>query len=244
MKLDVLAFGAHPDDIELSCGGLLLLEKSRGKKTGIVDLTRGELGSRGSAEIRAEESAAAAKVLGVEVRENLEMADGLFEINQENKMKVIRMIRKYRPDVVICNSPEDRHPDHGRAAQLVSEAAFLSGLRMIQTELDGATQEKWRPAYVFNYLQHYYHEPSFLVDISSVIDQKVAAIKCYQSQFYSTDYKSGEPQTYISSKQFFDDLLATTSQYGQKIGVQHAEPYLSRKMVGIKNLDALVKNVT
>lgn len=244
MKIDVLAFGVHPDDVELSCAGVLIMEKKRGKKTGIVDITRGELGTRGSAEIRKEEAANAAKVLGVEVRENLGLADGFFENNKESQLKVIRAIRKYQPEVILCNSPDDRHPDHGRAAKLVSDAAFLSGLRKISTEVDGNAQEPWRPAYVLHYIQDYYHTPSIVIDISDAIEEKIEAIKCYSSQFFSTEYKSKEPQTYISSPEFLNNIIARTAEFGKIIGVKHAEPFISKKIIGLKNLDSLVKNVT
>lgn len=244
MKLDVLAIGVHPDDVELSCAGVLLMEKSRGKKTGIVDLTRGELGTRGSADTRDREAAAAALVLGVAIRENLRMADGFFENNIENQLKIIRVLRKYQPDIVMCNSIDDRHPDHGRSAKLVEDAAFLSGLRKIETLQDGVVQEAWRPAYVLHYLQDYYHEPDFVVDISDAIEKKIAAIRCYESQFYSKDYDSDEPQTYISSPAFLEAIVSRSASLGKIIGVQHAEAFVSKKLVGLKNLDGLVLKST
>lgn len=241
MKLDVLAIGVHPDDVELSCAGVLLMEKSRGKKTGIIDLTRGELGTRGTAETRDKEAADAAKVLGVEVRENLGMADGFFENNKENQLKIIHMLRKYQPDIVLCNSVDDRHPDHGRSAKLVSDAAFLSGLRKIETMENGSLQDAWRPAYVLHYLQDYYHHPDFVVDISEAIGKKIEAIKCYRSQFFSEDYKKDEPQTYISSPEFLDAIISRSASLGKIIGVQHAEAFISKKLVGLKSLDGLVQ---
>lgn len=245
MKLDVLAIGVHPDDVELSCSGVLLVEKSLGKKTGILDLTRGELGTRGSAETRDKESADSAKVLGVEVRENLGLADGFFENTPENKIKIIRVIRKFQPDVILCNSLDGRHPDHGRAAKLVEDAAFLSGLRKIKTiDDDGKQQEAWRPAYVLHYLQDYYYTPSFVLDISEVIDQKVEAIKCYRSQFFSTDYNNDEPQTYISTPQFLNTILGRSAEFGHLIGVKHAEAFVTRKITGLKNLDSLILKTT
>lgn len=244
MKLDVLAFGVHPDDVELSCAGVLLMEKKRGKKIGIIDITRGELGTRGSAALRKKEATAAAKVLGVEVRDNLGLADGFFENNKASQLKVIEAIRKYQPEVIICNSPDDRHPDHGRSAKLVSDAAFLSGLVKIKTKSGGKNQLPWRPTYVLHYLQDYYHTPTFVIDISDAIDEKIEAIKCYQSQFYSKDYKSGEPQTYISSPQFLNNIISRTAEFGKIIGVKHAEAFISKKIVGLKNLDSLVKIVT
>lgn len=244
MKLDVLAIGVHPDDVELSCAGVLLMEKSRGKKTGIVDLTRGELGTRGSAELRKQEAADAAKVLGVEIRENLDMADGFFENNRENQIKLIRVIRKYQPTVILCNSIDDRHPDHGRSAKLVDDAAFLAGLRKIETAENNQPQAAWRPSYVLHYLQDYYHEPSFVVDISEAIDKKVEAIRCYKSQFYSQEYDKKEPQTYISSPEFLNGIINRSAAFGKIIGVKHAEAFVTKKLVGIQNLDSLVLNAT
>lgn len=244
MKLDVLAIGVHPDDVELSCAGVLLMEKSRGKKSGIVDLTRGELGTRGSAELRKQEAADAAKVLGVEIRENLDMADGFFENNRENQIKLIRVIRKYQPTVILCNSIDDRHPDHGRSAKLVDDAAFLAGLRKIETAENNQPQAAWRPSYVLHYLQDYYHEPSFVVDISEAIDKKVEAIRCYKSQFYSQEYDKNEPQTYISSPEFLNGIINRSAAFGKIIGVKHAEAFVTKKLVGIQNLDSLVLNAT
>ncbi len=244
MKLEVLAIGVHPDDVELSCAGVLLMEKSRGKKTGIVDLTRGELGTRGSAELRKQEAADAAKVLGVEIRENLDMADGFFENNRENQIKLIRVIRKYQPTVILCNSIDDRHPDHGRSAKLVDDAAFLAGLRKIETAENNQPQAAWRPSYVLHYLQDYYHEPSFVVDISEAIDKKVEAIRCYKSQFYSQEYDKKEPQTYISSPEFLNGIINRSAAFGKIIGVKHAEAFVTKKLVGIQNLDSLVLNAT
>src|SRR6476620_6264557 len=172
MKLDILAFGVHPDDIELSCAGTLLAEKSNGKKVGIIDLTQGELGTRGNAQIRKEEAENSAAILGVDVRENLEMADGFFKNDQANQVTIIKVLRKYRPEIILCNAPEDRHPDHGRSADLVNDAAFLSGLTKIETEDQAKLQEVWRPEYVFNYIQDLYLTPAFVMDISAVFDKK------------------------------------------------------------------------
>lgn len=244
MKLDILAFGVHPDDVELSCAGVLIMEMKRGKKVGVIDITEGELGTRGSAELRKEEAAAAAQVMGLAIRDNLGLADGFFRNDVDSQLKVIEAIRKYRPEIVICNSPDDRHPDHGRAATLVSEASFLSGLRKIETVCAGERQDHWRPAYVLHYLQDYYHNPTFVVDISNAIDLKVEAIKCYRSQFYSKDYTSDEAQTYISSPEFLNNIISRTAEFGRLIGVKHAEAFISKKLVGLHNLDGLIKNVT
>ena len=196
MKLDILVFGAHPDDAELGAGGTIAKEVSLGKKVGIVDLTRGELGTRGSAEIRNKESAAAAEILGVAVRENLRFRDGFFTNDESHQLEVIKMIRKYRPDLVLCNAIEDRHIDHAKGSKLVSDACFLSGLVKFKTTLDGDNQEAWRPKKVYHYIQGKNLEPDFVVDVSEFMDEKVAAILAYGSQFF--DPTSKEPETPIS----------------------------------------------
>lgn len=241
MKLDILAFGAHPDDIELSCAGTLLAEISHGKKVGIIDLTRGELGTRGTAKTREEEATNSGKVLGIEIRENLDMADGFFENNRENQKKVITVLRKYKPEIVLCNAPEDRHPDHGRGAQLVADAVFLSGLRKIETYEDTQMQEVWRPIYVFNYIQDQYFTPDFVVDISDFADKKVEAIKSFKTQFYSGNTNDQEPQTYISTPEFLESVINRSKMFGKMIGVKHAEGYLSKRMIGISSFDELIR---
>lgn len=243
-KVDILAFGVHPDDIELSCAGTLLAEQKRGRKTAIIDLTMGELGTRGSAESRKEEAENSAKVLKVSHRENLEMRDGFFKNDEDNQLKVIRALRKYRPKIVLCNAPSDRHPDHSRAAELVKVSAFLSGLKKVLTLNDGNEQKEWRPTYVFNYIQDQYLQPDFVIDISDVIEEKIEAIKCYKSQFYNKDYKSDEPQTYISSPQFLNNVISRSEELGKQIGVKHAEGFLSSKLLGIRGFDFLIKNIT
>ncbi len=242
MKLDILAFGAHPDDIELSCSGTLLTEKQQGKKTGIVDLTQGELGTRGTPEIRKKEATAAAAILGVSVRENLGLADGFFKNDDAHQRQVIAAIRKYQPDIILCNAPEDRHPDHGRSASLLEDAVFLAGLRKIETFADGQPQEVWRPAYVFNYIQDRYIKPDFVIDISEVMDQKIASIKAYGTQFDSPDLN--EPQTYISTPDFLDSVIYRAKMFGKMIGVKYAEGYVSKKMPGFKGFDSFIKNNT
>ena len=239
MKLDILAFGVHPDDIELGCSGTLLVEKLNGKKTGIVDLTRGELGTRGSADIRDKEAAAAAKILQLDARENLGFADGFFKNDEEHQRRVIAIIRKYRPEIVLCNAPEDRHPDHGRSAQLVEDAGFLSGLRKIETiDEKGQPQEAWRPKYIFNYIQDRYLQPDFVIDISAVIDNKVESIKAYATQFYNPALK--EPETYISTPDFLDSVLYRSKMLGKMIGVKHAEGFISKKTIGLENFNNLI----
>lgn len=242
MKLDLLAFGVHPDDIELSCAGTLLVEKINRKKVGIIDLTLGELGTRGTAETRKEESEISAKILGVDVRENLEMADGFFKNDEENQLKIIKVLRKYRPEIILCNAPDDRHPDHGRSSELVNDATFLSGLIKIETKDDeGLLQDVWRPKYVFNYIQDLYFKPDFVVDISEVFDKKVEAIEAFATQFYTAKANDKEPQTYISSPEFLESVINRSKMFGKMIGVRHAEGFLSKKMIGIKSFDALIQ---
>jgi bacillithiol biosynthesis deacetylase BshB1 len=241
-KLDILAFGVHPDDVELGCSGTIIASIYAGKKVGIVDLTRGELGTRGSAEIRKAEAANAAKVLNVSIRENLEMADGFFQNDEINKRKVINVIRKYRPEIILCNAIEDRHPDHGRSAGLVEEAAFLSGLRKIETTVEDKRQEAWRPTYVFHYLQDRFLQPDFIFDISAHMESKLKSVLCYTTQFYNPDLN--EPETYISSPDFFEGVKARAMLLGKRIGVKYAEGYISKKMIGIDNFDSFIQHTT
>ncbi|MEH6706179.1 bacillithiol biosynthesis deacetylase BshB1 [Galbibacter orientalis] len=238
MKLDILAFGAHPDDVELGCGATIAKEIRLGKTVGIVDLTRGELGTRGTAEIRDEEAAAAAKILGVEVRENLRFADGFFVNDKEHQLEVIKMIRKYKPEIVICNSIDDRHIDHGKGSKLVSDACFLSGLKKIETSLDGKNQDAWRPKYVYHYIQWKNIEPDFVVNVTGYIDVKIEAIKAYSSQFF--DPNSKEPETPITSKNFFDSLDYRAKDLGRLIGVEHAEGFTVERLLGVNELGNLV----
>jgi bacillithiol biosynthesis deacetylase BshB1 len=242
MDLDLLAIGAHPDDIELSCAGLLLVEKKNGKKTGIIDLTQGELGTRGTAETRLDEANAAAKILGVEVRENLQLADGFFQNDREHQLKVIAALRKFRPGIVVCNAPEDRHPDHGRSAKLVTDAAFLSGLVKVGTTAGGMAQQPWRPKYVLHYVQDRYLKPDFVVDITGVFEQKLESIKAYRTQFHNPDVDG--PQTYISTPDFLESIIYRSKMFGKMIGVKYAEGFISEKMIGIRSLDALIKENT
>ena len=247
MKLDILAFGAHPDDVELSCTGVLLVEKNNGKKTGIIDLTAGELGTRGSGEIRKKEAADAAKILGVEIRENLGMADGFLQNDETHQRKIITVLRTYQPDIILCNAPEDRHPDHGRSSKLVADAAFLSGLQKIQTEHKGIAQEAWRPKYVFRYIQDRFLQPDFVVDITDVFEKKIEAIKAYKTQFYAPpagNLNTTEPETYISTPEFLDSVVYRHKWFGKMIGVKYAEGFISEKMIGFKNFDAIIKENT
>mgnify|MGYP000176551193 FL=1 len=242
MKLDILAFGVHPDDVELGCAGTIMAAIDQGKKVGIVDLTRGELGTRGTPTTRTQEAAAAAKIMGVDVRENLDMADGFFANDEAHQRKIIALIRKYQPDIILANAPEDRHPDHGRSAKLVSDAAFLSGLRKIETIHDGVAQNAWRPAYTFHYIQDRFIQPSFVIDITAYMERKIEAVLAYGTQFNSAD--TSEPQTYISSPQFLETVKARALMLGKRIGVGYAEGYITEKIIGFSNFDAIIKHTT
>lgn len=239
MKLDILVFGAHPDDAELGAGATIAKEVAAGKKVGIIDLTRGELGTRGSAEIRDMEAAKAAEILGVVVRENLEFLDGFFVNDRDHQLEVIRMIRKYRPDIVLCNAIDDRHIDHGKGSRLVSDACFLSGLVKIDTKSDGGEhwQEPWRPKLVYHYIQWKNLNPDFVVDVSGFITKKQEAILAYSSQFY--DPKSDEPETPISSKNFLDSIHYRARDLGRLVGVEHAEGFTTERIIAVKELDNL-----
>jgi bacillithiol biosynthesis deacetylase BshB1 len=217
-------------------------EKKNGKKTGIVDLTAGELGTRGTGEIRKTEAEAAAKILGVEVRENLGMADGFLQNDETHQRKIITAIRTYQPEIILCNAPEDRHPDHGRSSKLVADAAFLSGLQKIETGINGTAQEAWRPKYVFRYIQDRMLNPDFVIDISDVFEQKIEAIKAYKTQFHDTETK--EPETYISTPDFLDSVVYRHKWFGKMIGVKYAEGFISEKMIGLKNFDSIIKENT
>ena len=238
MKIDILAFGAHPDDIELGCGATIAKEVSLGKKVGIVDLTQGELGTRGSAELRMIEAGNAAKILGVSVRENLGFADGFFTNDKKHQLEIIKMIRKYQPDIVLCNAIDDRHIDHPKGAELVSDACFLSGLRKVVTKVDDLTQEEWRPKNVYHYIQWKNSNPDFLVDISGHIETKTDAIKAYSSQFF--DPNSSEPETLISNKNFVSNVINRSADLGRLINVEHAEGFTSKKSLGVNDLQSLI----
>lgn len=242
MKLQILAIGVHPDDVELGCAGTLLAAIEEGKSVGILDLTRGELGTRGTVETRKVEARNAADILGVQVRENLGIADGFFQNDEAHQRLLISAIRKYQPDIILANAPEDRHPDHGRSAKLISDAAFLSGLRKIETQFEGVAQEAWRPAYVFHYIQDRFIQPSFVIDISKHMEKKIESVLAYTTQFYNPDLN--EPQTYISSPQFIESVKARAMMLGKRIGVEYAEGYISEKMIGIKSLDNIIQLAT
>jgi N-acetylglucosamine malate deacetylase 1 len=243
MKLDLLAVGSHPDDVELGCSGTLIKEVKRGKKVGIVDLTQGELGTRGTVESRYQEATDAAMIMGVATRENLKMRDGFFQNNEDNQMQVVKILRKYRPEIVIANILEDRHPDHGRGGWLLYDACFFSGLRQLKTvDEDGKEQERWKPKMLLHYIQDRFYEPQVIIDITDVWEQRMAAIRAYKTQFH--DPNSKEPQSYLSTPEFIESLTARARLLGKRIGVKYAEGFLSKKSIGIKDLDCLVLNET
>jgi len=237
MKLDILAFGAHPDDVELGCGATVAKEVSSGKKVGIVDLTRGELGTRGSAEIRDKEAANAAKILGVSVRENLRFRDGFFVNDETHQLEIIKMIRKYQPEIVLCNAIDDRHIDHGKGSRLVSDACFLSGLRRIETSLNGTIQEAWRPKLVYHYIQWKNIEPDFVVDVSDFMQTKLDAVMAYSSQFY--DPNSKEPVSPIATKNFTESIEYRAKDLGRLIFSEYAEGFTVERYVAVNSLTDL-----
>lgn len=234
MKLDILAFSAHPDDIELSCAGTLINHIRQGYKVGIIDLTQGELGTRGNAETRLQEATESAKILGLSTRENLKMKDGFFDLSEANKLKVVAAIRKYRPNIVLANAIRDRHPDHGRGGQLVSESCFLSGLVKVETSVDGKNQTPWRPRKVYHYIQDNYIEPDFVVDITESMELKTKSIKAYKTQFF--DPASTEPKTPISGEDFIQFLEARARQFGRQIQTTYAEGFTTETPVEIKDI--------
>lgn len=234
IKLDILAIGAHPDDVELSCSGTLIKEKSLGKKIGVLDLTRGELGSRGSADIRDREAANAAEVMNLDVRENLGFKDGFFSNDEHHQMEIVRVIRKYRPEIVLCNAIDDRHPDHAKGSNLASVSCFLSGLLRIETFLNGKKQDHWRPKHVYHYIQWKDIEPDFVVDISGFIDQKLEAVMAYESQFY----KAGDegPKTPINSENFLQSIKYRAANLGRLTGSNYAEGFTVERYPAINSL--------
>jgi len=238
IKLDILAIGAHPDDVELGCGATLAKEISKGKKVGILDLTRGELGTRGSAEIRDDESAKAATILGAVLRENLAFRDGFFANDELHQLEVIKMIRKFKPEIVLCNAIRDRHIDHGKGSSLVSDSCFLSGLIKIKTIVDGKTQEAWRPKQVFHYIQWENLKPDFVVDVTGFIDLKIEAVMAYGSQFY--DPNSKEPSSPISSKNFLESVSYRAKDLGRLIGKEYGEGFNAERFVGVDSLEDLI----
>lgn len=234
MKLDILAIGVHPDDVELSCSGTILKHIAFGKKCGILDLTCGELGTRGSGELRLAEAANAAKILGVNIRDNLRMADGFLKNDKEHQLQIIKKIREYQPEIILCNASSDRHPDHGRAAALVSEACFYSGLIRVETQLNFANQQFWRPKAVYHYIQDRQLKPDFVIDITPFVAKKMQAIQAFKSQFYNPD--STEPESAISGKNFFDLIKGKMMLFGRDAGFEYAEGFTVDRTIGIDNL--------
>ncbi|ETZ20411.1 bacillithiol biosynthesis deacetylase BshB1 [Pedobacter sp. V48] len=234
MKLDILVLAVHPDDAELGCSGTIAKHIALGKKVGIVDFTRGELGTRGTAETRDEEAADSAKILGLQTRENLRFKDGFFKNDEEHQLEVVKMIRKYQPEIILTNALHDRHPDHGRAGDLANDACFLSGLPKITTELNGVKQQAWRPRLQFQYIQDRYIKPDIIIDITPYIETKLASIKAFKTQFFNPELDG--PDTYISSPDFFESVIGRAREFGKSIGTTYAEGFTCRKLLGVNSL--------
>lgn len=237
MKIDIIAIGVHPDDVELGCGGIIAKHTAKGYKVGIIDLTLGELGTRGTTEIRKKEAENGAKILGASFRENLEFRDGFFKNDEEHQLKLIAAIRKYKPKIILTNAPHDRHPDHGKAAQLTVDAAFLSGLTKIVTQENGVSQNAWRPSLVYHYIQAYYHQPDLVVNITDSMDIKMRAVKAYSSQFHNPE--SNEPETLISSPEFLEFTYARALEYGLHAGFKYGEGLITNRYIGVEDLTLL-----
>lgn len=238
MKVDILAIGAHPDDVELGCGGTVAKLISEGKTVAIVDLTQGELGTRGTNFTRAEEAANSAKILGISARENLKMKDGFLTNSEEHQMQIVKIIRKYQPEIVLANAIDDRHPDHAKAAKLVSDACFLSGLVKIETVSEGENQKPWRPKQIFHYIQWKHIAPDFVIDISNFMEKKIEACLAFKTQFY--DPNSTEPMTPISTKDFLESLTYRAQDLGRLSGVEFAEGFTTEKLLAFKNFDGII----
>lgn len=239
LKLDILVIAVHPDDAELGCAGVILKSVAEGKKVGIVDLTQGELGTRGTIETRYAEAAEATQVLGISVRENLKMRDGFFKNDEEHQLQVIRAIRKYKPEIIITNAMTDRHPDHGRASNLVNDSVFLSGLRMIETRFEEEIQEPHRPNILLHFIQDYYIQPDIVVDVTPFWDKKIQSIQAYKTQFFNPDHNSDEPQTYISNPEFIQQIEGRAREFGKSIQVQYGEGFTCRRVLGVDDLFSL-----
>lgn len=238
MKVDILAIGAHPDDVELGCGGTVAKLISEGKTVAIVDLTQGELGTRGTNFTRAEEAANSAKILGISARENLKMKDGFLTNSEEHQLQIVKIIRKYQPEIVLANAIDDRHPDHAKAAKLVSDACFLSGLVKIETVSEGENQKPWRPKQIFHYIQWKNIAPDFVIDISNFMEKKIEACLAFKTQFY--DPNSTEPMTPISTKDFLESLTYRAQDLGRLSGVEFAEGFTTEKLLAFKNFDGII----
>jgi bacillithiol biosynthesis deacetylase BshB1 len=237
MKIDILAIGAHPDDVELGCSGTIAKEIANNKKVGILDLTKGELGTRGSAEIREKEANDAAKILNVAFRENLNFKDGFFKNDEEHQLKLIQVIRKYKPDIILCNAIDDRHIDHPRGAKLVIDSCFLSGLKKIVTEYNNKEQEPWRPLNIYHYIQWKNLKPDFVVDISNFFEIKIKAVKSFKSQFYNE--KESVHNTPISTKNFLDSIEYRARDLGRLTNVDYAEGFISARLPLIDSISVL-----
>lgn len=238
-RLDILVIAVHPDDAELGCAGTILKHIAEGKKVGIVDLTQGELGTRGTVETRYAEAAEASKILGLSARENLKMRDGFFKNDEDHQLQVITSIRKYRPKIIIANAMVDRHPDHGRASNLVNDSVFLSGLKMIETQFNGKNQEPHRPDLLLHFIQDYYIQPDIVVDITPYWKQKLKAVQAYKTQFFNEDYKIDEPETYISKPGFIQLIEGRAREFGKSIHVDFGEGFTCRRILGVDSLFSL-----
>ncbi|MDN3670894.1 bacillithiol biosynthesis deacetylase BshB1 [Echinicola jeungdonensis] len=234
MKLDILTIASHPDDAELSCSGTLAAHIDQGYKVGILDLTKGEMGTRGTPEIRLQESSKAEKVLGLHARENLGFRDVFFKDDEEHQLEIVKIIRKYKPEIVLANAISDRHPDHGKGGSLASHACFVSGLRKVETTLEGKNQEAWRPKFVYHYIQNNYIKPDFVFDITDYWPSKIESIKAFSSQFYDPNNK--EPESFISSPEYFDFIKARAQEFGHSINVKYGEGFTVERMMGVQNL--------
>ncbi len=238
MNLDILVIAAHPDDSELACSGTIASHIQKGYKVGVLDLTRGEMGTRGTPEIRIEESNEAAKLLGLSMRENLGFEDVFFEDDFQHQLQIVRYIRKLKPQIILANAISDRHPDHGKGGSVASKACFMSGLRKIETDWDGQSQEAWRPKYIYHYIQNNYIKPDFVVDVTEFWDKKMESIKAFKSQFY--DPNSNEPESFISSSGFLDFIDARGKELGHSINVRYGEGFTVERMIGVDDLFDLI----
>ena len=233
-KLDVLVFAAHPDDAELGCSGTIAAQIAQGNKVGIVDFTQGEMGTRGTPELRLQEAEDAAKILGLAARENMGFQDVFFKDDEEHQLKLIQVIRKYQPEIVLTNAINDRHPDHGKGSSLASKACFMSGLTKIETFQDGVMQSPWRPKFVYHYIQNNYIEPDFIVDISDFWEIKIKSIAAFGSQFYNP--KSQEPASFISSPEFLPFIESRARELGHRINTKYGEGFTVERFIGVSNL--------
>lgn len=239
VNLDILVIAVHPDDAELGCAGVIMKSVAEGKKVGVLDLTQGELGTRGTVETRYLEAAEAASILGLTVRENLKMRDGFFKNDEAHQLQIIEVIRKYKPDIIITNALEDRHPDHGRASDLVNDAVFLSGLRKIETFSNDETQSEHRPKLLLHFIQDHYIKPDIVIDISEFWEMKLKAVQVYKTQFFNPDHASDEPQTYISKPEFIQIIEGRAREFGKSIHADFAEGFTCRRVLGVDDIFSL-----